>query len=105
MRKGVYTDETFVKAACWHQRKLPVLRVAEAELGLTSSTMKITSLITILVAAMVEGKEDKKYRIVQSSPAVMVKEGSKTKNKGTLRTKVHVLDEDYHHRFPMCVLF
>ena len=40
--------------------------------------MKITSLITILVAAIVEGKEDKKYRIVQSSPAMMVKEGSKT---------------------------
>ena len=39
--------------------------------------MKITSLITILVAAMVEGKEGK-YRIVQSSPAMMVKEGSKT---------------------------
>ena len=54
-----------------------MLRVAEAELGLTSTTMKITSLITILVAAMVEGKEGK-YRIVQSSPAMMVKEGSKT---------------------------
>ena len=42
--------------------------------------MKIGMMIMILVVAilMVEGKEEEKYRIVQSSPAIMVKEGSET---------------------------